>query len=49
MFGGTEFARTDDKRWLVSEIELDEFLSDVLKRQVKFCSVPKLSDELLWV
>lgn len=31
MFGGTEFARTDDKSWLVSEIELDEFLSDVLK------------------
>lgn len=30
-FGGNEFARTDDKSWLVSEIELGEFLSDVLK------------------
>lgn len=31
MFGETEFARIDDKSWLVSEIELDEFLSDVPK------------------
>lgn len=31
MFGEAKFARIDDKSWLVSEIELDEFLSDVQK------------------
>lgn len=31
MFGGTVFARIDDESWLVSEIEPDEFLSDVLQ------------------
>lgn len=31
MFGGTVFARIDDESWLVTEIEPDEFLSDVLQ------------------
>lgn len=46
------FARIDDKRWLVSKIELDEFLSDgslSYKLQVKFCFVLKLSVELVKV
>lgn len=46
------FARIDEKRWLVSKLELREFLSDgslSYKRQVKFCFVLKLSVELLRV
>lgn len=46
------FTRIDEKRWLVSKLELDEFLSDAslsYKQQVKFCFVLKLSVELLKV